>query len=166
MKKTLLILLLSIIYIPIFGQAQFNYCKLISGYWGQWEDSNPYRFIDGGYLMQGTYDEFIIYEKGKHPSQYIMKIKLFAMRVEKDKKAKRKRIKSGEWYVYSGNVEYYTYNPSEKFINIIQQWPNTPNTSNGNVHHAYATIKIQPYKKNPEDYNIFFENTGLGIQIK
>ena len=66
MKRILFVLLLFVCFIPIWGQTYFSYCKLINGYWGQWENSNPYRFIDGGYLLQGTYDEFIIYENGKH----------------------------------------------------------------------------------------------------
>lgn len=166
MKKILLLLFLSNFFISVFSQTYFNFCKLINGYWGQWECSNPYQFIEGGYLMQGTYDEFIIYEYGKHPSQYIMKVKLFAMRVEQDKKIKKKRIKSGEWYQYTGSIEYYTTGVLERFNDIIQQWPYVPNSSNGKPHTVAATIKIQPYKKKPETYNIFFENMGLGIQIK
>lgn len=165
MKRILFMLLLFVCFIPIWGQTYFSYCKLINGYWGQWENSNPYRFIDGGYLLQGTYDEFIIYENGKHPSQYIMKVKLFAMRIEEDKKIKKKRIKSGEWYQYTGSVEYYTKDVLERFNDIIQQWPYTSDTSNGKRHTVAATIKIQPYKKKPEVYNIFFENLGIGIQL-
>lgn len=165
MKRILLILVLFVCFIPTWGQTYFSFCKLINGYWGQCESSNPYTYIEGGYILQGTYDEFIIYEHGKHPSQYIMKVKLFAMRIEEDKKIKKKRIKSGQWYQYSGSVEYYTKRELERFSNIIQTWPYTPNTSNGKCHTVAATIKIQPYKKKPEVYNIFFENLGIGIQL-
>lgn len=47
----------------------------------------------------------------------------------------------------------------------MQAWPYTPDTSNGKPHTVAATIKIQPYKKKPEVYNIFFENLGIGIQL-
>lgn len=166
MKRILLALILLVIFTPIFCQTSFYFCKYINGYWGKWENSNPYTYIEGGYLIKGNYDEFIIYDYNNHPSQYIMKVKLFAMDVETDKKLKKQRIKSGQWYEYSGTVEYYTQGLWDKFKNIMHQWPNVPDASNGEIQTASATIKIQPYKKRPEVYNIFFENIGLGIQFK
>ena len=108
MKKLSLIILFVIIPITSFCQTYFSFTKCINNYWGEWKYSNPYRTIDGGYLLNGTYDEFIIYAYDKHPSQYIMKVKLFAMSVDNDKKAKKQRIKTDQWYEYTGTVEYYT----------------------------------------------------------
>lgn len=165
MKKILFFILFSILFTPVFCQNYFNYSKLINGYWGEWISSNPYTYIDGGYLMKGTYDEFIIYEYGKHPSQYVLKVKLFHMAVDPNKKRKKKRVKSNEWYEYQGSVEYFTVNEQEKLESIIHKWPYTPDASVGKSHTVPATIKIQPYKKYPEVYNIFFEDNGLGIHI-
>lgn len=70
MKKLSLIILFVIIPITSFCQTYFSFTKCINNYWGEWKYSNPYRTIDGGYLLNGTYDEFIIYAYDKHPSQY------------------------------------------------------------------------------------------------
>ena len=165
MKKSSLIILFVIIPITSFCQTYFSFTKCINNYWGEWKYSNPYRTIDGGYLLNGTYDEFIIYAYDKHPSQYIMKVKLFAMSVDNDKKAKKQRIKTDQWYEYTGTVEYYTNGLWDKFKDIVNQWPYVPDASYGEVHTVSATIKIQPYKKNPKVYNILFEGYGIGINL-
>ena len=67
MKKLSLIILFVIIPITSFCQTYFSFTKCINNYWGEWEYSNPYKTIDGGYLLNGTYDEFIIYAYDKHP---------------------------------------------------------------------------------------------------
>ena len=67
MKKLSLIILFVIISITSFCQTYFSFTKCINNYWGEWEYSNPYNsIIDGGYLINGTYDEFIIYAYDKH----------------------------------------------------------------------------------------------------
>lgn len=165
MKKISLILLLVIIPIASFSQIHFSFCKCINNYWGKWEHFNPYQTMSKGYVLDGTYNEFIIYAYDKHPSQYIMKVKLYAMSVDNDKKAKKRRIKENQWYEYTGSVEYYTHGLWDKFKDIINQWPFVPDASNGEVHTASATIKIQPYKKNPKVYNIFFEGYGIGLDL-
>lgn len=94
-----------------------------------------------------------------------MKVKLFAMSVDNDKKAKKQRIKTDQWYEYTGTVEYYTNGLWDKFKDIVNQWPYVPDASYGEVHTVSATIKIQPYKKNPKVYNILFEGYGIGINL-
>ena len=87
------------------------------------------------------------------------------MSIDNDKKAKKQRIKTDQWYEYAGSVEYYTNRLQDRFKDIINQWPYVTDASYGEVHNVPAIIKIQPYKKNPKVYNIFFEGYGIGINL-
>ena len=63
-------------------------------------------------------------------------------------------------------VRIYRYSRLwDKFKDIVNQWPYVPDASYGEVHTVSATIKIQPYKKNPKVYNILFEGYGIGINL-
>lgn len=131
------------------------------GYWGNWY--NPY-----GMLLQGSYDEFIIYNGSNHPSSYIFKVKIYGMSIEADKQAIKRRIKNKQWYEYRGSVEYYTRNNQIGFNSQVEYWPRvSPSSTEYNVqlNTQPAIIKIAPYKKNPRIYNIFFESYGIGIEI-
>lgn len=157
--------MLIFISINIYGQqVSINSCKMLNGYWGAWQSNF-------GEVLQGTYDEFIIYNHQYHPSNYIMKVKIFGMQVEIDKKIKKKRIKEKRWYEYVGTVEYFTNISYPDFKAQFNLWPSgilAPKAAENSSHSnsRSATIKIQPYKKNPEVYNIFFEDYGIGIQLQ
>lgn len=69
-------------------------------------------------------------------------------------------------------MEYYvTENyPTIEAILRAYEFPyfNCTSGSNGNPcvkRTAHATIKIAPYKKHPECYNIYFDNVAVGISF-
>lgn len=174
MKRIIIYTFISLFCANVFGQGQltFNYSKCINNYWGRWYSSAPSVDIHC-YNISGSYSNFIIHHRDLHPSQYMMKVIINNMVIETNKKKKKQRIKSQQWYEYTGIVEYYTYTTFENFSSIIENWPNgdnnewqgAPNTSNGKKHTVNAIIKIAPYKNKPQCYNVFFEGIGLGLSL-
>lgn len=168
--RKLFFLILLCISTATFGQRYFRYKVCIDGYWGdRWEYSDKGAYsVHYGHVLRGTYDEFIVYYENDYssskPHEYILKVKINGLNTKIASKEKKRRIKANEWYVYSGTVEYYTTDKAPTLREYIAGWPD----SAGHVHKhvARATIKIQPYKKNPEVYNIWWEGYGLGISLK
>lgn len=171
--RKLFFLILLCISTATFGQRYFRYKVCIDGYWGdRWNYSN-FGYFPGfpetmhfGYVLRGTYDGFIVYyadDDTSKPHEYILKVKIDGLNTKIASKEKKRRIKANEWYVYSGTVEYYTSDKGPTLRECIANWPKTGRTYK---HVAKATIKIQPYKKNPEVYNIWWGGYGLGISLK
>lgn len=162
------LLITSVFSISGFCQRNFNSCTYINKYWGKWQD-NPAYVIGKG----DSDDSFIIYTQYSHPSAYIMKITINNMLIEKDKREIKKRIKSNQWYESTGTVEYFTNQEFPDFNKQIISWPSPSlsailNATNPNVKSivSKATIKLAPYKKNPETFNIYFDGVGIGIQLQ
>ncbi|MCX3266462.1 hypothetical protein [Pedobacter agri] len=163
--KRLLTLLLVGVSISAFSQS-FSYNKRINDIWGDWEKPPYGMFV---YKLIGTtdlYNEFIIYGVNDHPSKYILKVTMFGQVVETDKKKRKEAIKSGKWYEYPAMVEYYTANMSDRFKDIIGKWPLDGYNTDFEKHYVPATVTIPPYKDKPVNYNIWFEDLGLAIQMK
>ena len=87
------------------------------------------------------------------------------------KKVRKEHLKKGEWYVYSGTVEYYvndaypTAQEIAKYNHFVMPDPRldvTPCVKRT----CNATIKIAPYKKHPECYNIWFDGIGVMFNTK
>lgn len=85
-----------------------------------------------------------------------------------DKKERKRHLKNKEWYVYEGTVEYYvndifpTADALAKDCRLVIPNPRIDNSPSVK-RQAKCTIKIAPYKKKPEVWNIYFDNIGIGI---
>lgn len=156
----------------VVSQRAISGCSYINGYWGSWSRAL--------YVMNGSFSEFIVYLPSEHPSKYILKVKVYGMPYEIDKKEMKQRIKQNRFYEYSGSVEYFNniYQAEEGFISNFRRWPdgyiptlitNKDTKYSGEITQSYvkaAKILIAPYKKEPRVYNIFVEDFGIGIQIE
>lgn len=171
----LLVILFGVVSIPSSRMiAQSKKCEFrsticINGYWGDWKDSFNGNFNSKiSYIsFNGVYDNFIIHDSFKHPSNYIMKVVINNFQLDTDKKSKKQRIKNNTWYEYSGTVEYYTELTFQNFGDLASTWPHGAwDTSNGKKHVVKAKIKIAPYEDYPRVYNIWFEQWGVGIRPK
>lgn len=155
-SKYILIIILSCVSISINGQT-FYYSKNINNLWGKWDNNISY-------TLGGTYSHFYIYSTNDHPSNYkiLVSIPLFDPN-NISKKIKKETVKKKKWYEFKGSVEYYTKG-SDKFID---RFPYGPGATDPDVdkHVSEAIIKIQPFKKNPQVYNIYFDGIGLAIWI-
>lgn len=173
MKKLLITFLLLVMYI-CNSTAQdlftFKYNKYKNGYWdNEWSKA----YTDYGVFlytrrcdcyMQGYAEDFIIYRKGEHPSNYMMRVKNPHFEYETSKKARKKRVKDKLWYEYSATVEIFT--DVESFINgfpYTVPYKDKPTIKNNIIK---ATVKIAPYKDHPSVFNIWIEDYGLAIEAR
>ena len=87
-------------------------------------------------------------------------------------KVRKEHLKNNEWYVYKGTVEYYVddrYPTAQEIAKknyLVKPDPRTDITPCVKRICEDATIKIAPYKKHPQMYNIWFDGIGVGIDIK
>lgn len=168
-----------IIAIAIFAimtsalKAQIRTASWHDGYWGQWtshSSSLGHRFNE--FSLYGNYSGFLICKKNAHPSEYILKFQANSYSTP-DKKTIKYHFKKNVWYEYSGIVEYYVTEDYPTITDILKRYDfpyfNCNSGSAGNPcvkRTAIATIKIAPYKKHPECYNLYFDNVAIGISLE
>ncbi len=156
----------------ITGNNAIKIAKCIDAIWGEWETGS-------GYKLSGSYDNFVIYQSYKHPSNYIMRIKI--SNYSNDRKAKKQHRASDGWYEYSGVVEYFTTDNDARCQKFdISTWPECHLSKKGGyasgcdayvteeyvkVNQIPAIIRIAPYYGVSRCYNIYFNNIGIGISI-
>jgi len=167
-KRFLAILVFMMIVITMEAQIQTN--SWHDGYWGQWKSHSSridYRYNE--YSLYGGYSGFIIYKKNAHPSEYIFSFQINSY-VVPDKKTIKYHQKNNIWYEYSGTVEYYVTERYPTIEAVLREFEfpyfNRNSGSPGNPcvkRTTNATIKIEPYKKHPVCYNIYFDNIGVAI---
>ena len=174
MKKSIvLIIFISYVFVT---KAQISTCCYLNGYWGEWK-SHTTRYGFGipntnEYNLYGGYSGFIIYKKGTHPSEYIFKFQAYAYSTP-DKKTIKEHRKNNVWYEYPGIVEYYVTEDFPTIDGILKVWQFPQfNCNSGSIGNpcvkrvAAAKIKIAPYKKRPQVYNIWFDDVGVAIDME
>ncbi len=86
------------------------------------------------------------------------------------KKELKEHLKTGESFEYYGIVEYCVnddyptaeaFARADRFVIPNPRIDETPTV----LRQTTCKIKIQPYKKLPANYNIFFDNVGVAINI-
>lgn len=163
-KKIFIILALLFMATNAFSQDSHIYtCAYFDGYWSDWEITAA--------SIKGDYNGFIIYLSSEGPWNYRFKFTVDNMTFP-DKKQRKKDIKNGNFYVFSGTVEYYISDdePSvlENFRRNRGPYFVPAKLANGRPTKkitSKATIKISPFKNLPRNYNIFFDNVGFGINL-
>ena len=91
--------------------------------------------------------------------------------VAPSKKEIKEHRKSGKWFEYVGTVSYYVndeYPTAEALAKAcVFVTPNPRQDVTPTVKRSTsARIKVAPYKKYPEVYNIWFDKIGVGINIR
>lgn len=173
MKKIILIglsLILSVSYLS--AQRSFSMAFNINSMWGKWIPVNNY--------ILGDYGDFVIVESEyTHPSNYLVRITLNNFELAK-KSDYKKRKKNNEWYEYSGTIEYFEcsdYNTAKTTtmdariksglgFGFLAPSAYDKNLAGFRTIRKPAIIRIAPYKEKPIIYNIFFENYGIGIDMR
>lgn len=89
---------------------------------------------------------------------------------EPTKEEKKYHQKNDVWYEYTGWVEYSVndtyptaadFSKSARFVVPNPRYDTTPTVTRK----TNCKIKIAPYKKHPEVYNVWFDNIGVGVSI-
>lgn len=159
-------------------QICFNY----KGAWSEWRPSSLYADIYGN--RESVLESFeIIYGHIYVDSDFggisleEHGVTYFKFRIDypfqvAPKKVRKEHLKTGEWYVYKGTVEYYvcdaypTAQDLAKINYLVTPDPRSDSTPCVKRICKDATIKIAPYKKRPVCYNIWFDGIGVGIDIQ
>lgn len=161
MKKIILTFLFFLLPLTTFAVKG---CICLNGYWGAWTTLS---LITGS----GYINDFVLYYINVHPSQYFARITISNFTVPSKDEIKY-HLKNRCWYEYSGTVEYYVSDAYPTIESILQKgwiyWMDMH--PDGYTHYvkrtANASIKIAPYKKEPNVVNIFFDNVGIGLQFQ
>ena len=164
MKKFLFLLfILSCISFESF--AQMRYSGYFDGYWSEWKQFGPNDKI------KGNYDGFILYEASEGPWEYRFKFTIHNFKVP-NKKQRKKDIKAGKHYEFSGTVEYYVTNKYPSVLSIFRASKGAMfapvKLKDGSLSKkkiSKATIKIAPFKDLPKTYNIWFDDVAFAIDL-
>lgn len=172
--KLILKLLLVIVLVCISNVSSAQTVKIcynVGGYWNNW--------VYSVYNAYGHYDNFVLCS-GTHPSIFTLRIVLSNYQ-EPDKKTIKEHKKNNIWYTYNGIVEYWVCDKYPTIESVLkgasnEEFPFIPNPESGLNYNqewgrrvkrtANATIKIAPYDKLPRVYNLYFDNVGVGIELR
>lgn len=182
MKKFLLTLFLAIVgFLGAYSQVTVSTAAYVNGYWTSWEKRNYswgldfYPQYERAFQMTMQYNRYdnsfsgLEFTKtGNQPWDWFFKFEVDNY-VKPDKKMRKQHQKDKSWYEYSGWVEYYVTDdfPTIKKVLEYYQFPMIqPKGDTARAkRRARATIKIAPYKKTPECFNIYFDGVGVGISF-
>ena len=165
MKKKIFSFLILVAF-PLYTLAQISTNIYYDGYWGTWKKEYDTYTKDSWYQLYGNNSGFIIYNQIFHPSQYFFKFQIDSYSAPSKEERKNHR-KNDIWYEYTGTVEYFVnsdYPTIKDALKGVYAFPCVRN-DNGNKRTARAIIKIAPYKKYPQVYNIWFEDVGIAIDL-
>ena len=88
-----------------------------------------------------------------------------------DKKEREEHLKSGKSFSYYGTIEYYvnsalpTAEDIAKRCLLVAPYPRSE-IETPTLRRSVCEIRIKPFKKEPEVWNIFFDNIGIAISTK
>lgn len=161
-KNPLLTFLLLIVVLSTtcMAHAQWKQSFSYHGDWSSWQ--NEYGKISHYHDESG-----IILKTSGGQTYFSFQISNYT---PPSKKELKEHLKNNQWFEYTGTVEYMVndqYPTAEalaranRFVIPNPRYDQTPSV----MRRTSCTIRIQPYKKLPANYNIFFDNIGVAIDI-
>lgn len=171
-EKIILLIIFTLLTNSIRAQICTN--AYYDGYWGGWKEQwipavFSWETRKDLYELYGNPSGFIVYNKGDHPSNYVFKFQINNY-IPPTKQQIKEHYKRQEWYEYTGIVEYFVIESAPTIKEILKKWgfPLYHQNVTGEPcakRVANARIIIAPYKKQPEVYNYFFDDVGVGIHL-
>lgn len=157
-KVLLLVVFIAANPFNLFAQWQeaFSY----KGDWSSWRSGS-------GSIFHYQDDSGILLKNAGGQTYFRFQINNY---VPPSKESIKKHYKNNQWYEYTGTVEYYvndTY-PNAEAIAKASHFviPNSRTDVTPSVmRKTTCRIRIEPYKKLPSNYNIYFDNIGVAISI-
>jgi len=167
MKRSGIITILAL----LFSATVYCYpwCKTsiyIDGSWLPWRDCS-------GVVQYGQWNNFTLAPTGDGYSHLFYIRVIIDNFVIPDRKTRKLHLKSNEWYEYSGYIEYWIDDDHPDFLSQtnrihVSYLPSNDQyrTFDGRpriIKRSKAIIKIEPFKKTPLVYNIWFEGIGFAF---
>lgn len=171
MMKNRLIITLIISIVALFANAKGYYKEtdkvMCSFYYkGDWSKWIYYPVTATISDLDGTLTLYLRYD-GK---------RIFTVTIPRYNSPSKKELKqhrdSREWFVYTCTVEYYVDDNTPTALDLAKKacFIKAPNPRKDVtpivLRKATATIRIHPYKKVPEGFNIYFDKIAVGISLK
>lgn len=188
-KRLIILVVVAFLSTCFCFSQEMKFCFNYDGYWGDWKSCYLW------YKIYGSYDGFLIYINGEHPSDYFFNFEI-DNRIAPSKKEVKEHTKSNTWWEYTGTVEYYVCDVYPTIKDCFKQFGRplfksdleTTEYSNKlsvlratrirqqgsfvvkglTKRTARAKIKIAPYSHKtlkPKVYNIWFDDVGFGIDL-
>lgn len=159
----------------LFGNAQ-NIAFSYKGDWSSWQPLSKSGFSwdsstwGGDELQFSAYTDMSGFIFKSHGGREIFKFQITNFRLP-SKEERKRHLKDKEPYIYYGTVDYYVndYYPTAEELakNNRLVIPDPRNDQTPSVmRHTICEIKINPYKDNPQTYNIFFDNIGIAVDVQ
>lgn len=165
MKRYVFLLYLVLRTVTI--HAQIARAAYFDGYWSEWSTYSQFTWA-----IKGSYAGFIIYPKEAGPWTPWFKFTIDNFYMP-DPKTRKQNYKAGIWYEFTGTVEYYI---DDDYLSAYQLFKSSRRASFINPQQpdgrptkkitSRATIKIAPYQDHPKVYNLWYDNVGLGIDLR
>ena len=164
MKKVIFIVYL-LLCVSFNALGQIKTCAYFDGYWSEWRPESSVVKI------KGNYDGFILYLEKEGPWNYRFKFTIDNMFFP-NKKQRKKDIKEGNFYEFTGTVEYYITDDYPTILELFRKNKGAlfapAKLENGRPTKkvtSRATIKVAAFKDLPKDYNIWFDRVAFGISL-
>lgn len=179
MRKILLTILLMLPFVCDAQVPTLKTCAYVHGYWTDWQTRNVYYSLLGSSNKQlrmmlkyntssGVFTGMEFRREFANEWEWCFKFEIDNY-YRTTKKERKSHTKANKWYEYSGWVEYYVtdeYPTIEKVLEAYKFPLIEPKGQTARAkRRARATIKIAPYKKEPECFNIYFDGVGVGISF-
>lgn len=163
MKKSFLLLFLILLSTSVYSTSWIKTALYQNNIWYPWEKGS-------NVVQSGTYNQFSVHSSYEDSSHFYFRITINNFSIP-DKKIRKAHLKSDEWYEYTGYIEYWIDDEHMNFLSCMSgncipiaacpwtKFDKTPSI----IKKTYATIKIAPYDKYPNTYNVLFEGIGFAF---
>lgn len=135
------------------GLDYISYAQYLGSRWGPWHQTESD-------WINGYPDNFVVYNKSHHPSEYGVKVITNGLNLDTMEKEK--------WYSYSGTIEFYSAYSNAKDASYYLVKLSDPLGIGTQVkmytHRRPARIDVMRKRKGAV-FNIFFDDVGLAIQL-
>lgn len=165
MKKLSCLLLIAVCSINVYSQTWIKTAVFQNNIWYPWEDSSNVK-------QSGSYNQFVVHSLYDDPSRFYFRVTIDNFYIP-DKNNRKAHIKSGEWYVFSGTIEYWIDDDHMDFLSCLPSYKKSVpieavpwHKYDGRpsiIKKSPATIQIAPYEKFPQTYNVWFEGIGYAF---
>lgn len=167
MKKQLLFILFILFSYSAYSTSWIKTAIYQNNIWYPWERSSNVK-------MSGYYEQFSVHNAFDDSSHFYFRVTINNFSIP-DKKTRKARLKSNEWYEYTGYIEYWIDDEHMDFLSCLGTsrrvlpgaavpWLKSDGRPSI-IKKSPATIKIAPYKKYPVTYNLWFEGIGFAFFV-
>lgn len=167
--KKLIVIMWTILSSLTAEAATWNF--YYDGFWHEWVPITT--------AINGSWNDLIFYYPAEGIENYQLRVVIDNPQVMPDIKQRKVMIKNNQWIEFSGTVEYFVCDDYPTAYDVFKNY--RIGYERAFIYHNFrdkdwnrrptkrvkkkATIRIAPFKKNIETFNIWWENVGLGISL-